>query len=162
MRLRNLTNKVERGLLVIHTEQTFNPQHLNLADLSRRSFSQIVDVLSVWVVLSACSWNVCVFCISAYSFFSSVAFFIHYVQYLSFVFDINQHFVGIAKSPCRAQIVQWLQAKHGLHQWKKGIRCAKVLGEDKKHPGESWKAELRSRQLVLITGCECRGENGHA
>lgn len=70
--------------------------------------------------------------------------------------------MGIAKPSCRAQIAQWLQAKHDLHQWKKGISCAKVLGGGQKHPGESWKTELRSRQLVLITGCECRGENGHA
>lgn len=74
----------------------------------------------------------------------------------------NQHFMGIANPPCRAQIAQWLQAKHGLHQWKKGNWMCQSAGGGQKHPGESWKAELRSRQLVLITGSEYRGENGHA
>lgn len=70
-----------------------------------------------------CVWAYSVFLHDNFSFITLNASHLYLTSMVS-----NQHFMGIAKPPCRAQIAQWLQAKHGLHQWKRGIRCAKVLG----------------------------------
>lgn len=74
----------------------------------------------------------------------------------------NQHFMGIASPPAEPKLLSGYRLSTVFTNGKGELDVPKCWGGGQKHPGESWKAKLRSRQLALITGCECGGENGHA